>query len=434
MGLPSIPTDFKIKAIFRLIIFAFILFTFTLLVKIYNFDTNKPFNQNKIFNVKLNPAPFCRTTLRLKFNEHLEGNGKYDYLRFDTPIYGIESDDVLLIDEIKNKASGDPVLNKGKKKYFIAMNLFNNEEIIANYIQELVLLIKFLGAENVFLSIYENGSVDKTPEILREFKSFLRPLDVRFNIKTEKNSRPSVYHRIAYLAQIRNKALEPLKDEESKGYKYDKIIFMNDITFCRNDILELLYQSDLQKADFTVPIDIRSEGEPRFLAYRDSWVGRDLNGDVIIGGLVDLIKHQVSAERYNQFLPFQVQCGWNGVAVLNAKPFYGKNALRFRRSKVGTDECAASECSILCNDFWERGFRRIITVPKILVGYRIENISLIDSNIQKILDTNVTLPEKIPYGNGPNQIWCLGLAGNNNHHPDVPGVWKNYIEGDKTVS
>ncbi|OMJ10756.1 hypothetical protein AYI70_g10135, partial [Smittium culicis] len=91
------------------------------------------------------------------------------------------------------------------------MNLFNNEEIISYYIQELALVIKFLGAENVFLSIYENGSVDKTAEIIQAFKSFLEPFNIRHSIKTEKNSRPEKFHRIGYLAEIRNKALEPLK-------------------------------------------------------------------------------------------------------------------------------------------------------------------------------------------------------------------------------
>ncbi|OMJ16953.1 Alpha-1,3-mannosyltransferase CMT1 [Smittium culicis] len=313
------------------------------------------------------------------------------------------------------------------------MNLFNNEEIISYYIQELALVIKFLGAENVFLSIYENGSVDKTAEIIQAFKSFLEPFNIRHSIKTEKNSRPEKFHRIGYLAEIRNKALEPLKEEEGKGYKYDKIVFMNDITFCRNDILELLYQSDIQKSDFTVPLDIHVVGDPKHLGYRDSWVGRDLSGNVIIGGLENLITHKGTDQRYKEGLPFQVQCGWNGVAILNSKPFYGKDALRFRRSKIGTDECSASECSLLCNDFWSRGFKRIITVPKILVGYRKENIPFIDSNIQRILDKNVTLSEKIEYVSGPEKVWCSGLVNNNTIHPDTPGRWIKYTDGDKSV-
>ncbi|OMJ12766.1 Alpha-1,3-mannosyltransferase CMT1, partial [Smittium culicis] len=165
------------------------------------------------------------------------------------------------------------------------MNLYDNEENIPYITQELTLVFKHLGPENVFLSIYENNSEDKTKELLNDFKVSLKNLGFRFLIITDNATRPEIYHRIEYLAGLRNKALDPLSEETRLGYKYDKIIFINDIIFCKNDILELIYQSDLQKSDITVPIDIFVTGKPEHLEYRDTWVGRDLNGNAITGDL-----------------------------------------------------------------------------------------------------------------------------------------------------
>ncbi|OMJ07772.1 Alpha-1,3-mannosyltransferase CMT1 [Smittium culicis] len=369
----------------------------------------------------------------MKFDQYLEGNGKYDYLKFDTPEYNLEDENVMIIEELKAKNGRGKYILDRKKKYFFAMNLFNNEEIIPYMIQEISLLIKFLGPENVFLSIYENGSQDKTKDMLHEYESFLKKTDVRFSIVTEDIKRPKIYHRIGYLAGIRNRPLVSLVEEEKKGFMYDKIIFFNDILFCRNDILELLYQSDLQKSDITSPLDVHGVGNPRHLDFRDSWVARDIGGKNLYGNLNNLVKHKETGKRYNEGLPLQVQCSWNGVSVLNAEPFYGKDPVRFRRSDVDKKECAASECSLLCNDYWRKGYRRIVLVPSILVSYNMETAILIDDNYQTFIDKNVTLPEKIKYVDGPEKIYCRGLEKNNTNTPDTGAVWIKYTDGDTKV-
>ncbi|OMJ14974.1 Alpha-1,3-mannosyltransferase CMT1 [Smittium culicis] len=369
----------------------------------------------------------------MKFDQYLEGDGKYDYLRYNTPEYNLEDQNIMILEELKMKSSKGKHTFDRKRKYFFALNLFNNEEIIPYMIQEISLLIKFLGPENTFLSIYENGSHDKTKELLHDFESFLNELDVRFSIVTENSKRPEIYHRIGYLAEIRNRALKPLEKEEKKGFIYDKIIFFNDILFCLNDILELLYQSDLQRSDITSPLDVHGVGNPRQLDFRDSWVARDIGGEDLYGSLKNLVKHKETGKRYNEGLPLQVQCSWNGVSVLNAEPFYGKDPIRFRRSNAETKECAASECSLICNDYWRKGYRRIVLVPNILVGYKMETANLIDDNYQKFIDLNSTLPEKIKYVDGPEKVYCRGLEKNNTNIPDTPSVWIKYTDGDTKV-
>ena len=56
---------------------------------------------------------------------------------------------------------------------------------------------------------------------------------------------------------------------------------------------------------------------------------------------------------------------------LKAKPFY--EGMRFRRAHEGEDsiegECEASECSLLCQDMWKRGYSKIVVDPLVRVFY-----------------------------------------------------------------
>ena len=49
---------------------------------------------------------------------------------------------------------------------FVAANLYNNEDVLPTLFQELPVLLEYLGPGNVYVSIYENGSNDKTPQLL----------------------------------------------------------------------------------------------------------------------------------------------------------------------------------------------------------------------------------------------------------------------------
>ncbi|OLY77636.1 Alpha-1,3-mannosyltransferase CMT1 [Smittium mucronatum] len=204
---------------------------------------------------------------------------------------------------------------------------------------------------------------------------------------------------------------------------------MNDIFFCRNDILELIYQSDIQGSDITCPLDfyttIKANRKFKF-KFRDTWVSRDLNGREFNPNMNKLVSHTESKHRFLKNLPFQVQCCWNGVAVLNPNAFYGNTSIRFRRSKKEKSECSASECSLLCNDFWQKGFRKIVVVPKIRVSYMLKDAILSNKRYsdEGLFDTDVD--EKIRYIHGPKKYFCKGLEAKNEIHPNNPGVWYEY--------
>ncbi len=55
---------------------------------------------------------------------------------------------------------------------FLAMNFYDNEQVLPTFFQELPILLDHLGPRQVYVSIYENGSSDMTPELLRKRTSF----------------------------------------------------------------------------------------------------------------------------------------------------------------------------------------------------------------------------------------------------------------------
>ena len=76
-----------------------------------------------------------------------------------------------------------------------------------------------------------------------------------------------------------------------------------------------------------------------------------------------------SGHRFQRHLPIQVQSCWNGIAVLDPAPMYAHPHVRFRMARLGDGECSASECSLICNDYWEAGYGRILMVPRVKLAY-----------------------------------------------------------------
>ena len=38
-------------------------------------------------------------------------------------------------------------------------------------------------------------------------------------------------------------------------------------------------------------------------------------------------------------------------------------------ARIADGECSASECSLICNDYWEAGYGRILMVPRVKLAY-----------------------------------------------------------------
>jgi hypothetical protein len=98
-----------------------------------------------------------------------------------------------------------------------------------------------MGPENVFVGIWENGSQDKTKE-LREFS-----IDHSISLNTAQKPKldtPNILNfssnRIVCLAKVRNHLLDLLQQLSIPLAKFDKVLFINDVLFAADDIIDLL--------------------------------------------------------------------------------------------------------------------------------------------------------------------------------------------------
>jgi alpha-1,3-mannosyltransferase len=141
-------------------------------------------------------------------------------------------------------------------KYFFAINLYNSFDIIPDLFATLFRVSSILGFQNVYVSIYENGSTDQTKALLRIFDALCRSVGLRVKIQTSMRTRGAFNHRIEYLAEVRNAAFVPLHELRNTENEYfDSIIFMNDILPCVDDLLELIWQSRRNNAGITCATD-----------------------------------------------------------------------------------------------------------------------------------------------------------------------------------
>jgi Cryptococcal mannosyltransferase 1 len=149
--------------------------------------------------------------------------------------------------------------NPRHEKIFIAASIRDRHGRLARgvWADKVLELVELLGPDNVFLSIYENdaGAVGRAalqeleerlafPHLL-EFDEHL-PADV-FPSITLPDGTPGV-KRIAYLAEVRNRALRPL---EASEVRYDKLLYLNDVIFNPVDVLNLLFSTNMAETGLT---------------------------------------------------------------------------------------------------------------------------------------------------------------------------------------
>ncbi|KAG9050906.1 capsular associated protein [Serendipita sp. 407] len=342
-------------------------------------------------------------------------------------------------------------------KYFFAINLYNSFDVIPDIFSTLFRVAAILGYNNIFVSIYENGSKDQTKALLHIYDALLRSVGIRVVITTSQRERGAFSHRIEYLAQVRNAALVPLHElRDREGEFFDTIVFMNDILPCVDDVLELIWQSRRQNAGVTCAADYMFHHEMGSPVFYDNWVARDINGTALENAPFEgIFHHKDSSERFQRHLPIQVQSCWNGIAILDPAPIYSTPHVRFRMAKLSDKECSASECSLVCNDYWRAGYGRIIMVPRVKLAYDKKVFDIIHPARRNLTTIRgfvklggyeddprndpqdrawfgphdrLFVPEEgepIDFRPGPKYVWCWGWDGAGElDGPDVEPIWE----------
>jgi hypothetical protein len=150
-----------------------------------------------------------------------------------------------------------PKLSQPPERIYIASMHFNNERVIRDHWGPAVIeLSKMFGKENVFVSVFESGSWDKTKRELHKMAQELERLEVPHRVEmsdathkdeienpdkgegwidTPRGKRE--LRRIPFLAKLRNRTLQDLIDLNKKGEHFDKVLFLNDVVFTVRHIL-----------------------------------------------------------------------------------------------------------------------------------------------------------------------------------------------------
>ncbi|KAJ9074934.1 hypothetical protein DSO57_1001408 [Entomophthora muscae] len=284
-------------------------------------------------------------------------------------------------------------------RFFIAGNLYNNEAILPIYTRELELFIRHVGEKNVFVSIVEDHSTDNTPLLLQDWASRLDKSGIPNQILTGFPVPPKKeLGRIERLAFLRNAALQPFFDPHSGFSKNarsgDKVIFINDILFFKEDLL-VLADTAKETDSAACSVDFGQHG------LYDIWVTRDSQGR----DLEHLYPHFISLEDqalWSRKLPVPVFSCWNGVVVMDAhlltyftihllvnQPFksipsfktthpslsslpLSTPGIRFRDSNM--NECYSSECFLVWLDLRRDNKKISLYIhPKVIVTYSLHN-------------------------------------------------------------
>lgn len=268
--------------------------------------------------------------------------------------------------------------------YYIAANLYNSAKVLPAWTKEMKLLVDHIGRQNVFVSIYESNSVDGTQEILRMFQKELDERGIGNHVVLQGGIRNrwglNSPERISYMADIRNKALEPLRvlgDQEGKTFA--KVLFFNDVFFDWRAIVRLI---NTKEGDYDLACALDFDG----VGLYDTWVVRDACGRTA-KEVWPYFSDSRAVKSLRKGEPINVASCWNGVAVFDAAWFLADSLPKLDRSAPtptgdylpplplrfrGSTECTSSECYLIALDmhFWNTPHRpKIYINPQVNVAY-----------------------------------------------------------------
>jgi alpha-1,3-mannosyltransferase len=312
---------------------------------------------------------------------------------------------------LKSVHHSDPAI-----KYFFALNLRQNLPLLPRLMGSVIEAIRFLGPSRCALSIVEGNSADGTADVLAALRPALESMGAKYYFESSAID-PSKDDRVERLAQLRNKALAPLRDLHDKVTGDTTVIFLNDVSACAEDMLELVHQKRALGADMTCAMDWTYVGEhPTFY---DVWIARTINGDSFFDIPADgnwnsawnlFWNADETRNRFSAQRPFQVFSCWNGATAFTARPILEKT-VRFRAANETAGECRQGEPQLFCKDLWFKGYRKIAVVPSVNLEYSVEKAKRIK---EAKGFTSATVSKQDPAGDGinwrlepPNMVKCM---------------------------
>jgi len=327
-------------------------------------------------------------------------------------------DDASVANALAHK--GDAVVNASAtstqlkalqtQKIFVAACLHQSEDVMQHWTSELVRLLLALRANgkhvSLFVSIYESGSTDHTEEYLKLLEGHLNFLKIPCKIVSGRDGlvRDRNRPRIEYLADVRNRAMEPLR---ASTEVYDRVLWLSDNVFCADGVLQMLAhalpvpQGGIG-ADAVCGMDYVKGAKDECVFY-DTWASHDISGHSFGNSfpIVNVGENELEAGEV-----FQVFSCWNGMVAFDASIFQKERLLfRFHRDDLG--ECAVAETELIFRDMWNIGRGKIAVSPKAGSSY---NEAEFKSCALDSQPTEFDSDSAISWAAAPKKVTCCPLA------------------------
>ncbi|OQN97964.1 hypothetical protein B0A48_16269 [Cryoendolithus antarcticus] len=228
--------------------------------------------------------------------------------------------------------------NPNNEKVFVATSLYDHEgELLGGkWGENLKELVEVLGEDNVFLSIYENDPDDGAEAALLDYEAGMAADNAIVSEHLDLAELPHVttpegasrLKRIAFLAEVRNRALLPLTDPGSiaSKTKFDKLLYVNDVFFSPADAANLLFSTNLD--DPTNRTDYRAACAVDFInpfKFYDTFATRDAEGNQMGVPFYPWFTRTGNAASRNDVLAHKdavrVRSCWGGMVAFEAKWF-----------------------------------------------------------------------------------------------------------------
>ncbi|KAK3903258.1 glycosyltransferase [Staphylotrichum tortipilum] len=270
-------------------------------------------------------------------------------------------------------------------RVFIASLHWNNEHILrTEWNRGVVELVKTLGPENTFVSVYESGSWDNSKGALRELDQALETTGVGKRIVLDEETHQDLIsgepeeegwikipdgrnmpRRIPYLSRLRNLSLQPLRELAGNGTNFDYVLFLGDVVFTVPDILALLQTNH---GHYAAACSLDFSRPPLFY---DTFALRDVRGHEHVSQKWPYFRASKSRHAMVNAKPVPVASCWNGIVVMPANSFTGIRGLQFRglADSLAASHLEASECCLIHADNPSSRTRGVFVNPAVRVGY-----------------------------------------------------------------
>ncbi|KAI9840766.1 MAG: hypothetical protein M1838_003921 [Thelocarpon superellum] len=286
------------------------------------------------------------------------------------------------------------------ERIFVASVHWNNEIILRSHWNNAVLdLVRHFGTDNIYVSVFQSGSYDHSADAVTLLDEQLGELGAQRSVINDNTTHADeiakepaaegwidIGHgrkrprRIPYLAGLRNRSLEPLRQLAEQGIFFDKILFPNDVIFTTDDVLTLLHTRD---GDYAAACALDFSKPPY---YYDTFALRDAAGAKTVTQSFPYFASRASRMATMAGEPVPVQSCWNGMVVFDAAPFYTnfmsshtvpstahgpQRPLRFRGTadSLAAYHLEASECCLIHYDNPLSRVKGVWVNPQVRVAY-----------------------------------------------------------------